>query len=111
MGNVLRVIVIVLVSLAMGVAGLFLLAFTVCGGLSSRDGVGVFAVCLVVILGGMGITAFLALGLDGRRSGATSLGLAVPPSIRSAPGTDPPAAAVSAPPPLPPAPVTPPKAR
>lgn len=104
MGNVLRLLAIVLISLVMGVAGLFLLVFTACGGLRTRKDVGFLAVCVAAILVGMIVTAFLALGLDGRRStGVTTLGLAVPPLKRSEPRTQPASAVVLAASPPPPA--------
>ena len=53
MGNVLRVLGIVVASMLLGLVGLFLLLFTICGGLKSSDGGGVLAVCLVLI--GVGI--------------------------------------------------------
>ena len=78
MGNVIRVLGIVLASMLLGLTGLFLLLFTICGGLKSSDGGGVLAVCLLLIVGGVGLIVFLGRGIVATR--AASPGLAVPPA-------------------------------
>jgi hypothetical protein len=78
MGNVMRVLGIVLASMLLGLTGLFLLLFTICGGLKSSDGGGVLAVCLLLIVGGVGLIVFLGRGIVATR--AVSPGLAVPPA-------------------------------
>ena len=78
MGNVLRVLGIVLASMLLGLVGLFLLLFTICGGLKSADGGGVLAVCLLLIAGSIGLIVFLGRGIATAR--AASPGLAVPPA-------------------------------
>ena len=78
MGNVMRVLGIVLASMLLGLTGLFLLLFTICGGLKSSDGGGVLAVCLLLIVGGIGLIVFLGRGITSTR--AASPGLAVPPA-------------------------------
>src|SRR6187402_1749971 len=78
MGNVMRVLGIVLASMLLGLTGLFLLLFTICGGLKSSDGGGVLAVCLLLIVGGVGLIVFLGRGIVATR--AASPGLAVPPA-------------------------------
>jgi len=78
MGNVVRVLGIVLASMLLGLVGLFLLLFTICGGLKSSDGGGVLAVCLLLIVGGVGLIVFLGRGIVATR--AASPGLAVPPA-------------------------------
>ena len=78
MGNVLRVLGIVLASMLLGLVGLFLLLFTICGGLESSDGGGVLAICLLVMAGSVGSIVFLGRGLAVSR--AASRGLAVPPA-------------------------------
>jgi hypothetical protein len=78
MGNVLRVLGIVLASTLLGLVGLFLLLFTICGGLKSGDGGGVLAVCLLLMAGGVGMIVFLGRGIVATRT--VSRGLAVPPA-------------------------------
>ena len=77
MGNVPRVLGIVLASMLLGLVALFLLLFTICGGLKSADGGGVLAVCLLLIAGSIGLIVFLGRGIATAR--AASPGLAVPP--------------------------------
>jgi hypothetical protein len=89
MGNVMRVLGIVLASMLLGLTGLFLLLFTICGGLKSSDGGGVLAVCLLLIVGGVGLIVFLGRGIVATR--AASPGLAVPPAS-AAPAFVPPSA-------------------
>ena len=100
MGNVPRVLGIVLASMLLGLVALFLLLFTICGGLKSADGGGVLAVCLLLIAGSIGLIVFLGRGISTAR--AASPGLAVPPASAT-----PPAPAVSAPPPRPALPLRP----
>jgi hypothetical protein len=78
MGNVLRVLGIVLASMLLGLTGLFLLLFTICGGLTGSDGGGIMAVCLVLMVGAVGLIVFLGRGIVVVR--AASRGLAVPPA-------------------------------
>jgi len=95
MGNVLRVLGIVLASMLLGLVGLFLLLFTICGGLESSDGGGVLAVCLLVMAGSVGLIVFLGRGLAVSR--AASRGLAVAPAGAALPaGTSPVYAAAGA---------------
>jgi len=77
MGNVVRVLGVVLASMLLGLVALFLLLFTICGGLKSADGGGVLAVCLLLIAGSIGLIVFLGRGIATAR--AASPGLAVPP--------------------------------
>src|SRR4051794_26628544 len=95
MGNVLRVLGIVLASMLLGLVGLFLLLFTICGGLTGSDAGGILAVCLVVIAGCIALIVFLGRSISTNR--ATARGLAVPPAEA---GGDPGAAPVYAAPPL-----------
>ncbi len=78
MGNVLRVLGIVVASMLLGLVGLFLLLFTICGGLKSSDGSSVLAVCLVLIVGAVALIVFLGRGLSTARAAAR--GLAVAPA-------------------------------
>jgi hypothetical protein len=78
MGNVLRVLGIVLASMLLGLVGLFLLLFTICGGLKDSDGGAILAVCLLLIAGGIGLIVFLGRGIVASRK--ASPGLAVPPA-------------------------------
>ncbi|MEO5820642.1 MAG: hypothetical protein ABIT71_09055 [Vicinamibacteraceae bacterium] len=79
MGNVLRVLGIVAASMLLGLVGLFLLLFSICGGLQSADGAGVLAVCLVLIAAAIALIVFLGRGLAASRSAAR--GLAVAPVV------------------------------
>jgi hypothetical protein len=81
MGNVLRVLGIVVASMLLGLVGLFLLLFTICGGLQSSDGGGVLAVCLVLMAGGIALIVFLGRGISSSRAAAR--GLAVAPAVPS----------------------------
>jgi hypothetical protein len=81
MGNVLRVLGIVVASMLLGLVGLFLLLFTICGGLQSSDGGGVLAVCLVLIVGAIALIVFLGRGISSSRAAAR--GLAVAPAVPS----------------------------
>ena len=81
MGNVLRVLGIVVASMLLGLVGLFLLLFTICGGLKSSDGGGVLAVCLALIAGGIALIVFLGRGISSSRAAAR--GLAVAPAVPS----------------------------
>jgi hypothetical protein len=93
MGNVLRVLGIVVASMLLGLVGLFLLLFTICGGLKSSDGGGVLAVCLVLIAGGIALIVFLGRGISSSRAAAR--GLAVAPAVPApAYGVPPPGGAV-----------------
>lgn len=78
MGNVLRVLGIVVASMLLGLVGLFLLLFTICGGLKSSDGSGVLAVCLVLMVGAIALIVWLGRGLASSRAAAR--GLAVSPA-------------------------------
>ena len=78
MNNVLRVLGIVLASMLLGLVGLFLLLFTICGGLESSDGGAVLAVCLLLMAGAVGLIVFLGRGLAATRT--ASRGLAVHPA-------------------------------
>jgi hypothetical protein len=78
MGNVLRVLGIVVASMLLGLVALFLVLFSICGGLESSGGGGVLAVCLLLIVGGVGLIVVLGRGLAASRS--TSRGLAVGPA-------------------------------
>ena len=78
MGNVMRVLGIVLASMLLGLTGLFLLLFTICGGLRSSEGGGVLAVCLLLMACGVGLIVVLGRGIAATR--AASAGLAVPPA-------------------------------
>ena len=78
MGNVLRVLGIVLASMLLGLVGLFLLLFTICGGLKDSDGGAILAVCLLLMAGSIGLIVFLGRGIVATR--AASRGLAVPPA-------------------------------
>lgn len=78
MGNVVRVLGIVLASMALGLAGLFLLVFTICGGLKEADGGPILAICLALIAGSIGLIVFLGRGIVAARP--ASPGLAVPPA-------------------------------
>jgi hypothetical protein len=89
MGNVMRVLGIVLASMLLGLVGLFLLLFTICGGLKSSEGGGVLAVCLLLMVGSIGLIVFLGRGIASART--ASRVLAVPPAA----GTSPPPAAAS----------------
>jgi len=89
MGNVLRVLGIVLASMLLGLVGLFLLLFTICGGLTSSDAGWILAVCLVVIAGCIALIVFLGRSISTNR--ATARGLAVPPAVDA---SDPSAAAL-----------------
>jgi hypothetical protein len=95
MGNVLRVLGIIVASMLLGLVALFLVLFSICGGLESSEGGGVLAVCLLLIVGAVGLIIFLGRGLAASRS--TSRGLAVAPAgtlpvTYAAPDTYPPAA-------------------
>jgi hypothetical protein len=79
MGNVLRVLAIVAASVLLGLAGLFLLLFTICGGLQSKEGGSILAICLAVIAGA--ITVIVAFGRALVSSNKVAQGLAVPPSV------------------------------
>ena len=82
MGNVLRVLGIVLASMLLGLVGLFLLLFTICGGLTGSDAGWILAVCLVVIAGCIALIVFLGRSISTNR--ATARGLAVPPAVDAA---------------------------
>ena len=109
MNDVLRVLGIVLASLLLGLVGLFLALFTICGGMSDSDGPGVLAVCLVIMAGA--VTAIVILGRGIADSRTAGRGLAVRPTAEApampvgtfaSPLGEP--AAVAAPAPRPPAP-------
>ena len=81
MGNVMRVLGIVLASMLLGLTGLFLLLFTICGGLKSSDGGGVLAVCLLLIVGGVGLIVFLGRGIVATRAASTGPRKFTAPSV------------------------------
>jgi len=105
MGNVPRVLGIVLASMLLGLVALFLLLFTICGGLKSADGGGVLAVCLLLIAGSIGLIVFLGRGIATAR--AASRGLVVPPASATPPAPAVSAPAAFAPPPRPALPLRP----
>jgi hypothetical protein len=78
MGNVLRVLGIVAASMLLGLVGLFLALFTICGGLKSSDGGGVLAICLASMAAAVAVIVLLGRGLASSRS--TQRGLAVAPA-------------------------------
>jgi hypothetical protein len=78
MGNVLRVLGIIVASMLLALVGLFLLLFSICGGLQSSEGAGILAICLVLLAGCAGLIVFLGRGLAAGRTAAR--GLAVPPA-------------------------------
>jgi hypothetical protein len=84
MGNVLRILGIIAISMVMGLIALFLLLFTICGGFrhaGPEEGV-LVAVCVAVILGGVAAIVWLGRGLTPAQTGPR-LGLAVPPAAGS----------------------------
>jgi hypothetical protein len=83
MGNVLRVLGIVAASMVLGLAGLTLALFTICGGLESSDGAGFLAGGLAVMAGA--VAAFVILGRSLASSRSTQRGLAVAPALPGAP--------------------------
>ncbi len=91
MGNVLRVLGVVAASMLLGLVALFLALFSICGGLESSEGGGILAVCLLLIVGAVGLIVFLGRGLATARS--TARGLAVAPAGGAAPPAGDPAAA------------------
>jgi hypothetical protein len=84
MGNVLRVLGIVVASMLLGLAGLTLALFTICGGLESSDGAGFLAGGLAVMAGAVAAIVILGRGLTSSRS--TARGLAVAPVSTEAAG-------------------------
>jgi hypothetical protein len=93
MGNVLRVLGIVAASMILGLAGLVLALFSICGGLKSADGGVVLAICLALIAGAVTVIVILGRGLASSRS--AQRGLAVAPV-----GVAPPADGLAGPPPV-----------
>src|SRR5687768_13532524 len=77
MGNVLRVLGIVAASMVLGLAGLTLALFTICGGPESSDGAGFLAGGLAVMAGA--VAAIVILGRSLASSRSTQRGLAVAP--------------------------------
>ena len=85
MGNVLRVLGIIAVSLVLSLTALFLVLFTICGGFQDRNvnGAIVLAVCLGIFVGGVALIIWMGRGMQVARRpgpGGTPAGLAVPPS-------------------------------
>jgi hypothetical protein len=78
MGNVLRVLGIVAASMLLGLVGLFLALFSICGGLKSAEGSGGLAGCLALMAGAVAVIVLLGRGLASSRS--TQRGLAVAPA-------------------------------
>lgn len=78
MGNVLRVLGIVAASMLLGLVGLFLALFSICGGLTSTEGGEVLAICLVLLAAAVTVIVILGRGLASARSAAG--GLAVAPA-------------------------------
>src|SRR5688572_32677909 len=97
MGNVLRVLGIVAASMLLGLVGLFLALFSICGGLKSAEGSGVLAGCLALMAGAVAAIVLLGRGLASSRS--TQRGLAVAP-VGAPPSSPPPADALAAAPPV-----------
>lgn len=98
MGNVLRVLGIVLASMLLGLVGLFLLLFTICGGLKGSEGGGILAVCLLLMAGGIGLIVFLGRGISTNRAASRGLAVAAAHSAPSAYEAEPTYGATSAPP-------------
>ena len=80
MGNVWRILGIVLISMVLGLTSLFLLLFTICGGFKSSGGEGamVMLVSSAIIVGGIAGIVWLGRGIAASRPAPA--GLAVPPS-------------------------------
>ena len=78
MGNVLRVLGIVVAAMVLGLTGLFLLLFTICGGFEASEGSIVLMVCLGLIVAAAGTIVVLGRGISAART--TAKGLAVPPA-------------------------------
>jgi hypothetical protein len=78
MGNVLRILGIVVASMMLGLVALFLLLFSICGGLETSESGGVLVVCLLLIVAAVGAIVFLGRGITTSRK--TAQGLAVPPA-------------------------------
>jgi len=87
MGNVLRVLGIVAASLLLGLVALFLLLFSICGGLESSEATWVLPLCLVLIVGTVVLIVFLGRNLA--KGNAAARGLAVAPAMPSAAGVSP----------------------
>jgi hypothetical protein len=82
MGNVLRILGIIAISMVIGLVALFLLLFTICGGFRTagpEEGILVI-VCAAVILGGVAAIVWLGRGLT--KAQPAQVGLAVPPADR-----------------------------
>jgi hypothetical protein len=85
MGNVLRVLGIIAVSMVISLTALFLVLFTICGGFQDRNVNGgiVLAVCGGIFAGGVALIVWIGRGIQGSRrmaQGAPAGGLAVPPA-------------------------------
>ncbi len=78
MGTVLRILGIVVASMILGLVGLFLLIFSICGGLKTSEGGGILMICLALIVACVGAIVFLGRGISAARTAAK--GLAVPPA-------------------------------
>jgi hypothetical protein len=87
MGNVWRILGIVLLSMVLGLTSLFLLLFTVCGGFRSSGGEGatVMLVCGAIFV--CGIAGIVALGRGIAAARQATAGLAVPPVAGGAAAT------------------------
>jgi len=85
MGNVWRILGIVLISIVLGLTSLFLLLFTVCGGFRSSGGEGatVMLVCGAIFV--CGVAGIVALGRGMQAARTVAAGLAVPPAAGAPP--------------------------
>jgi hypothetical protein len=88
MGNTLRVVGIILISMLVGFTSLVLVLFTICGGFEHAEEAGVIlvGVASVLLFGGIAAIVWLARGIDTRRPQA---GLAVGPALGGTPGAYP----------------------
>ena len=85
MGNVLRILGIIAVSMVMSLTALFLVLFTICGGFQDRNAGGpwVVVVCFGIFVGGVALIVWMGRGIQSSRrlaAGAAPGGLAVPPA-------------------------------
>ena len=85
MGNVLRILGIIAVSMIMSLTALFLVLFSICGGFQDRNVNGplVLAVCGGIFVGSVALIVWMGRGIHSTRrlaTGAAPGGLAVPPA-------------------------------
>jgi hypothetical protein len=85
MGNVLRVLGIIAVSMLMSLTALLLVLFTICGGFQDRNVNGpiVLAVCIGIFVGGVALIVWMGRNIQSSRrlaAAAATGGLAVPPA-------------------------------